>query len=101
VFFVTADGVAVERDRLQAQRTSETGNHYAASLTVLDIDGDGRDDIVAGSARDNLSGGANAGSVEAVFGRSQAQSARSVITLSQNGSVPGKSERDDRFGQGL
>jgi hypothetical protein len=101
VFFGTADGVAVALDRLKAQSTSEAGNYCAASLTALDIDGAERDGIVAGSARDNLSGGADAESVEAVSGRSHGHSTRSAIMLSQDDSVPGKSERDDRFGQSL
>jgi endonuclease YncB( thermonuclease family) len=101
VFMGSASGVSASGDRLLTQRSTEKGNQFGSAVAVLDVNGDGRDDIIGGAEFNNVRSRRDAGSVDIVWGWRSTDGPRRPVAVSQNGSVPGKSERGDRFGGAL
>lgn len=89
-------------DQSRTGESIERSDQFGASLRIVDFDGDGRDDLIVGSAREDVSGHKNAGAIGIIFGRAAGESPpRGGMTVSQDGAVPGRSERNDRFGEAL
>ena len=88
-------------DQGRAGGNMEAGDRFGTTVAAFDLDGDGRDDIVGGAPNEDLAGGNDAGSLGVIFGRADGIAPRSPVGLSQDGSIPGVSEPNDRFGGAL
>jgi hypothetical protein len=77
---------------------------FSWSLTALDLDGDGRDDVAVGTPHSDLGGDphANKGAVHIFFGARGGLTARGDRYLTQDTpGVAGHAERFDHFGETL
>ncbi|MCX4235692.1 FG-GAP-like repeat-containing protein [Streptomyces ortus] len=82
---------------------AEDGDRFGAALAVGDLDGDGRDDLVAGAPGEAIGTKAGAGAATVLFGRKDGlvdESGDSVaVAYNQNTPrVPGAAEAGDAFG---
>jgi hypothetical protein len=92
------------QDRPGVLSRSMLSERFSWSLTALDLDGDGRDDVAAGTPHSDLGGDphANKGAVHLFFGTRVGLTARGDRYLTQD--TPGvvdSAERFDHFGETL
>ncbi|UUU23806.1 FG-GAP and VCBS repeat-containing protein [Streptomyces sp. DSM 40750] len=104
VVYGSADGpgttVAVTQDSGNVPGSSERGDFFGSELSLGDVNGDGRTDLVVGSPGENLGGVVNTGAVTVLYG---AESGLNTTTGYQyfaqsTAGVPGSDETEDRFG---
>ncbi|MDX3521378.1 FG-GAP repeat protein [Streptomyces scabiei] len=104
IIYGSADGpattVAVTQDTGNVPGSSERGDYFGSELSLGDVNGDGKADLVVGSPGENLGGVVNAGAVTVLYG-----SASGVNTTSgyqyfaqSTAGVPGSDEKDDMLG---
>lgn len=104
VIYGSADGpattVAVTQNSGNVPGSSERGDWFGSELSLGDINGDGKTDLVVGAPGENLGGVVNAGAVTVLYG-----SASGVNTTSgyqyfaqSTAGVPGSDEKDDLLG---
>jgi hypothetical protein len=104
IIYGSADGpattVAVTQNSGNVPGSSERGDWFGSELSLGDINGDGKADLVVGSPGENLGGVVNAGAVTVLYG-----SASGVNTTSgyqyfaqSTAGVPGSDEKDDLLG---
>ncbi|UUU32240.1 VCBS repeat-containing protein [Streptomyces sp. CA-210063] len=104
VVYGSADGpgttVAVTQDSGNVPGSSERGDWFGSELSLGDINGDGKTDLVVGSPGENLGGVVNTGAVTVLYGaESGLNTASGYQYLAQStAGVPGSDETDDRFG---
>jgi subtilisin family serine protease len=75
---------------------SETGDVWSAAVSVLDVDGDGKDDVVVGAPNEGIGGSPRAGSIVVFRGAGEA----TLITQGAGG-AGGMVEAGDGFGSAL
>ncbi|WP_149825807.1 VCBS repeat-containing protein [Streptomyces tailanensis] len=95
-----ANVVAVTQNSGNVPGSSETGDYFGSELSLGDINGDGRTDLVVGSPGENLNGISDTGAVTVLYG---AESGLNVSSGSQyfaqsTAGVPGSDEKNDYFG---
>ncbi|MFV2039768.1 MAG: FG-GAP repeat protein, partial [Acidimicrobiales bacterium] len=107
VLFGSATGVDIVGDRLLSQATrrvkgrAETGDHLGASVTTIDINGDGFRDLVIGVPEEDIRAAKNAGHILLVPGRAGGVRLGGSSGMSQKKPAAGANERGDRFGYAL
>lgn len=74
---------------------------FGRTLAVLDINGDGADDLVIGVPREDLKGHEDAGQVNILRGSSKGLRSKRDYTLSQVGDIAGKPNAGDQFSSSL
>ncbi|HEX8123184.1 MAG TPA: PQQ-dependent sugar dehydrogenase [Solirubrobacteraceae bacterium] len=104
VTYGTATGLAGNTRARQISQSqmaglSEQGDHFAASLTTGDFDGDGRSDLAVGAPDEDFNSNRAAGVVNTVYG-SATGLGTTVQQFTQSQSA-GLAEVDDRFGASL
>jgi hypothetical protein len=79
---------------------SERGDWFGSELSLGDINGDGKTDLVAGSPGENLGGVVNTGAVTVLYGAASGLNTASghQYFAQSTAGVPGSDETDDRFG---
>ncbi|MGW0841225.1 FG-GAP and VCBS repeat-containing protein [Streptomyces sp. NPDC002787] len=104
VVYGTADGpgttVAVTQDSGNVPGGSERGDWFGSELSLGDINGDGKTDLVVGSPGENLGGVVNTGAVTVLYGAESGLNTTSGYQYfaQSTAGVPGSDETDDRFG---
>jgi hypothetical protein len=93
----------LNQDTVGVPGRAEDGDRFGAALAVGDLDGDGRDDLVAGAPGEAIGTKAGAGAATVLFGRKDGlvdESGDSVaVAYNQNTPrVPGAAEAGDAFG---
>ncbi len=80
---------------------AERGDFFGRTLAVVDINGDGRDDLVVGAPGEDLKGRQDAGSISILRGSASGLTDRKSYALSQAGRIKGKPEAGDQFSSAL
>ncbi|MFF6997732.1 FG-GAP repeat protein [Streptomyces sp. NPDC008313] len=93
----------LNQDTAGVPGVAETGDRFGAALAVRDIDGDGRDDLVAGAPGEAIGTVSKAGAVTVLFGTASGLAdasgrARSVAYNQDTTHVMGIAEAGDAFG---
>ncbi|GAA3215422.1 FG-GAP and VCBS repeat-containing protein [Actinocorallia longicatena] len=106
VFLGTRTGLAKPRTLTRAAKgvpgTPRKGDLFGWTLSVGDLNGDGRDDVAAGAATDKVGGHADAGTVTVLYGSKKGLTGTGARRITQaTGGVPGSPERGDRFGSAV
>lgn len=104
VVYGTPDGpgttVAVTQDSGNVPGASERGDWFGSELSLGDINGDGKTDLVVGSPGENLGGVVNTGAVTVLYGTESGLNTTSGYQYfaQSTAGVPGSDETDDLFG---
>ena len=80
---------------------AEAGDFFGRTLTVLDANGDGRDELVVGVPREDFRNATDAGIVTVIRANSNGLTVRRDYSFTQAGSIAGKREAGDQFGSSL
>lgn len=93
----------LNQDTAGVAGVAESADHFGAALTVADINGDGRDDLIAGAPGEAIGTRAGAGAATLLYGGPagllDAGGAATSVGYSQNtAGVPGSAETGDAFG---
>ena len=104
VLYGKAGGLRTTGDFNFSQGGSMRGNAedhdlLGSSVTALDLDGDGFDDLVAGVPGEDVSGAVDAGVAAVVYGASGGLRAAGNESVGQAGAVAGAAEAGDGLGQ--
>ncbi|MEU7578548.1 FG-GAP-like repeat-containing protein [Streptomyces sp. NPDC041068] len=99
-------GQTLNQDTPGVPGVAEKGDDFGNALAVADIDGDGKDDLIAGAPGEAIGSAARAGSVTVLKGGAQgilnAEGAASAVAYQQNSpGIPGTAEAGDAFGTAL
>ncbi|MEU6765245.1 FG-GAP-like repeat-containing protein [Streptomyces sp. NPDC046853] len=100
------EGQTLNQDTVGVPGVAEKGDDFGNALAAADIDGDGKDDLVAGAPGEAIGSKARAGSVTVLKGGTNgildAGGAASAIAYQQDSSdIPGVAEAGDLFGAAL
>ncbi|MCL6736073.1 FG-GAP and VCBS repeat-containing protein [Streptomyces neyagawaensis] len=104
ILFGSADGpattVAVTQDSGNVPGSSERGDYFGSELSLGDINGDGKTDLVVSSPGENLGGVVNAGAVTVLYGSPSGVNTSSGYQYfaQSTAGVPGTDETDDLLG---
>ncbi|MZD22041.1 MULTISPECIES: FG-GAP-like repeat-containing protein [Streptomyces] len=104
IIYGSADGpattVAVTQNSGNVPGSSERGDYFGSELSLGDINGDGKSDLVVGAPGENLGGVVNAGAVTVLYGSASGVNTTSGYQyLAQStAGVPGSDEKDDQLG---
>lgn len=79
----------------------ETNDFFGRTLTALDVNGDGYDELVIGVPREDLRSATEAGKITVLRGRSGGLRSDGDYSISQAGTIKGKPQDGDRFGASL
>jgi hypothetical protein len=80
----------------------DPGDRFGETLAAGDFDGDGFDDLAVGAPGEEVLGRDGAGQVHIIFGRDTGLSgAGDQIWHQSRGGMPGKAQKNDRFGAAL
>ena len=108
VLYGTAKGLTARRDQLWSQRSrgvpgsAENGDHFGASLSSADLDGDGYSDLAIGVPGESNSIGFGVGLVNVLYGSRSGLRSRGAQAWTQaSKGVRGSTESDDEFGSSL
>ncbi|MFC7304317.1 FG-GAP and VCBS repeat-containing protein [Streptomyces monticola] len=94
-----AAATAIDQNSPGVPGSSERGDWFGGELSLGDINGDGRTDIVVGSEGENLAGVTNTGSVSVLYGSESGVATTGAQFFAQSTpGVPGSDEKDDYFG---
>lgn len=93
----------LNQDTAGVRGVAETGDHFGAALAAADVDGDGRDDLIAGAPGEAIGSRARAGAATLLLGGPTGLvdangEARSVAYQQNTPGVPGAAEAGDAFG---
>ncbi len=80
---------------------AEPGDFFGRTLGVVDINGDGRDDLVVGAPGEGIRGRENAGSITVLRGSAKGLTDKNSYAFSQSGRIKGKPEAGDQFSSAL
>ncbi|MFF1380710.1 FG-GAP-like repeat-containing protein [Streptomyces sp. NPDC058308] len=100
-------GQTLNQDTPGVPGVAETGDDFGNALAVADIDGDGKDDLIAGAPGEAIGSAARAGAVTVLKGGAKGilnadGSAAGAVAYQQNTpGVPGAAEVGDLFGAAL
>ncbi|MGA4850174.1 FG-GAP repeat protein [Streptomyces sp. G5(2025)] len=102
------EGQTLNQDTPGVPGVAETGDDFGNALTVVDIDADGMDDLIAGAPGEAIGGAARAGSVTVLKGGAQgildasgAANANASAFQQDSPGIPGAAEKGDAFGAAL
>ncbi|OAH09625.1 FG-GAP and VCBS repeat-containing protein [Streptomyces jeddahensis] len=104
IIYGSAEGpattVAVTQNSGNVPGSSERGDWFGSELSLGDINGDGKTDLVVGAPGENLNGVVNTGAVTVLYGsESGVNTASGYQYFAQStAGVPGSDEKDDAFG---
>ncbi|MGW0841228.1 integrin-like protein [Streptomyces sp. NPDC002787] len=93
----------LNQDTVGVHGVAEDGDRFGASLAVLDVNGDGRDDLIAGAPGEAIGTRASAGAATLLLGHAggivdKFGEASSVPYHQDRPRVPGVAETNDAFG---
>jgi FG-GAP repeat len=96
----------LNQDTVGVYGRAEDGDNFGSSLAVADVNGDGRDDLVAGAPNEAIGSRTDAGAATLLLGRpggilDAAGEAVSVAYNQNTPRVPGAAEPGDAFGAAL
>ncbi|QEV19213.1 FG-GAP-like repeat-containing protein [Streptomyces alboniger] len=99
-------GQTLNQDTPGVPGVAETGDDFGNALAVADIDGDGKDDLIAGAPGEAIGSAARAGSVTVLKGGAKgildASGAARAVAYQQNSpGIRGIAEQGDAFGAAL
>ncbi len=80
---------------------AEEQDFFGRTLAALDIDGDGRDDLVVGVPREDIGQATDAGQITILEGSRAGLTSRGDYSLSQRGRINGRPETGDQFSSSL
>lgn len=80
---------------------AEAGDFFGRTLTTLDVNGDGRDELVVGVPREDFRNAIDAGIVTVIRANSNGLTVRRDYSFTQAGTIAGKREAGDQFGSSL
>ncbi|MCP9206694.1 FG-GAP-like repeat-containing protein [Streptomyces sp. NEAU-Y11] len=100
------EGQTLNQDTPGVPGAAETGDDFGSALTAADVDGDGKDDLVAGAPGEAIGTAARAGSVTILKGGTKgildARGAADAVAYQQNSpGVLGVAQAGDTFGAAL
>ncbi|WP_447038383.1 FG-GAP-like repeat-containing protein [Streptomyces sp. DSM 118878] len=100
------EGQTLNQDTPGVPGVAETGDDFGNALTAADLDGDGKDDLIAGAPGEAIGSAARAGAVTVLKGGKKgildASGKADAIAYQQNSpGVPGTAEKGDAFGTTL
>ncbi|WPO72491.1 FG-GAP repeat protein [Streptomyces sp. KN37] len=100
------EGQTLNQDTPGVPGIAETGDDFGNALAAADIDGDGKDDLIAGAPGEAIGSAARAGSVTVLKGGAKgildASGAASAVAYQQDSpGIPGVAEKGDAFGTAL
>ncbi|KFF96770.1 integrin [Streptomyces scabiei] len=104
IIYGSADGptttVAVTQNSGNVPGSSERGDFFGSELSLGDINGDGKADLVVGSPGENLGGVVNTGAVTVLYGSASGVNTTSGLQYfaQSTAGVPGTDEKDDLLG---
>lgn len=96
-----AAGRSLHQDSTGVAGTAEPGDHFGAALATVDIDGDGRAEIIVGAPGEGVEGRRDAGLLHVFKGRAALSGSGSSHFHQNVAGVRGTAERDDFFGAAL
>lgn len=80
---------------------AEAGDFFGRTLSALDVNGDGRDELVVGVPREDFRNAVDAGIVTVIRANANGLTVRGDYSFTQAGSIAGKRESGDQFGSSL
>jgi hypothetical protein len=93
------DGELWSQDATGIAGTSGSGDFFGAAVTLVDIDGDDRLDVLVGVYGETIAGKVAAGAVNLIMGGGKGLVAAGNMLISQNTpGIPGTAQTDDLFG---
>ncbi|WP_369214576.1 FG-GAP-like repeat-containing protein [Streptomyces flavofungini] len=100
------EGQTLNQDTPGVPGIAEKGDDFGNALTAADLDGDGRDDLIAGAPGEAIGSAARAGAVTVLKGGKNgildtSGGADSVAYQQNTAGVPGTAEKGDAFGTTL
>ncbi|MFH8608711.1 FG-GAP-like repeat-containing protein [Streptomyces sp. NPDC018029] len=101
------EGQTLNQDTPGVPGVAETGDDFGNALVATDLDGDGKDDLIAGAPGEAIGSAARAGSVTVLKGGAKGilnadGSAAGAVAYQQNTpGIPGTAEKGDTFGANL
>ncbi len=100
------EGQTLNQDTPGVPGVAETGDDFGNALAVADLDGDGKDDLIAGAPGEAIGDAAGAGAVTVLKGGPKgildASGAARAVAYQQNSpGIPGGAEKGDAFGAAL
>lgn len=107
VFDATADGLSFAADQVLTQNSkgvpnrAEVGDGLGSALVTVDINGDGRRDLVAAAPGEGLGGVRESGVLVVARGGDHGVRKSTAFNLSQRSLDSGQNETGDRFGHSL
>jgi hypothetical protein len=95
-----ATTVAVTQDSGNVPGSAERGDFFGGELSLGDINGDGKADLVVGAPGENLNGVVNAGALTVLYGSESGVNTTSGYQYfaQSTAGVPGTDETDDQLG---
>ncbi|MFG2307390.1 FG-GAP and VCBS repeat-containing protein [Streptomyces sp. NPDC048566] len=96
----------LNQDTPGVRGVAESGDRFGAALRAADVDGDGRDDLIAGAPGEAIGSRTGAGAATLLLGGPTGLvdahgACRSVAYHQDSRGVPGVAETDDAFGSAL
>ncbi|MEU6125972.1 FG-GAP-like repeat-containing protein [Streptomyces sp. NPDC047123] len=101
------EGQTLNQDTRGVPGVAETGDDFGNALAAADVDGDGKDDLIAGAPGEAIGSAARAGSVTVLKGGAKGilkadGSVYGAVAYQQDSpGIPGVAEKGDAFGTAL
>jgi hypothetical protein len=95
-------GSAFDQNHAQIPGAAEDGDSFGSDLALVDLNRDGRRDLVVGVSGETVGAAQFTGLVEILYSGAGGPSAAGTVALDQNSpGVPGANEENDGFGTAL
>ncbi|MFC7263049.1 FG-GAP-like repeat-containing protein [Streptomyces lutosisoli] len=92
----------IDQDTAGVPGAAEDSDWFGSSLSIGDIDGDGRDDVAVGALYEDIGSAVLAGSVTVLRGSATGLSTSNAKAFTQDtAGVPGTAEKTDQFGKAV